>query len=298
MSWKRVATAFLLGGLAPVLAWNGIVQGWNDNAADTLTRLLPRPQSDWIERIVLLAIDDRTAAHYGPLPLKRDVLARGLNTVAAAHPSVLAVDLLFAEPSTPAADTALARTLSKFPKVVLAAALTPGPTPEWILPITQLPRTAIGHVHASPDPDGVVRSLLLEKSAQGKSYRALALEAAGNQAARAPVDLRIRYAGSEGSFPTISLSDVLEGRTNRGDFAGKIVVLGVSAQGAGDRRFTPVAAGLDMPGIEIHANIIRTLLDGDRPRPLSLTAEMALLLITMLAAALMTCRFGRITVAV
>jgi signal transduction histidine kinase len=270
----------------PFLAWNGIVQGWNDSACDVLARMLPKPQQANLDRIVLLAIDDATAGRHGPLPLKRDLLARGLAPVAAAKPAVLVVDLLLAE--TTDADAELAAVLARFPVVVLGAALEAGASPQWILPRDVFPRAALGHVHASPDPDGVVRTILLLKAAGQRHLPALALEAAFRfglpVALPAPQEGRalwIRYAGGEGTFRTVPFARVLNGEARAADFAGRIVILGVSAQGAGDRRFTPVSSGLDMPGIEIHANAVRTLLDGDFLQPLAPFEEFALLLATV-----------------
>jgi signal transduction histidine kinase len=320
---QRLIAATALAAMVPLIAWSGIVQSWNDGAADALARLLPRPNSPWLERIVLLAIDDRTVAQYGPLPLSRAVIARGLGGVG--KPKVLAVDLLFSE-AAPEGDAELARVLGGMPNVVLAAALSGNDgsngkhgnyaeqgfhnshdshsshsSHSWVLPLPLLPRSAVGHVHALPGPDGVVRSVSLAKSGGGDSFWALGLEAArltGSTVPPAPLEMRIRYAGGEPSFRTISFADVLEGRVAPAEFAEKVVVFGVTAQGAGDRRITPVSAGLDTPGIEIHANIIRTLLDGDALRPLPLTGEVALLLATIALSATTTCRFSRLAVAV
>jgi signal transduction histidine kinase len=72
----------------------------------------------------------------------------------------------------------------------------------------------------------------------------------------------------------VSLARVLDGRAPASSFAGKVVVLGVTAQGAGDRFYTPFSAGLGMSGIEIHANIFSTLLDGAYQSPLSSPLEL------------------------
>jgi signal transduction histidine kinase len=43
----------------------------------------------------------------------------------------------------------------------------------------------------------------------------------------------------------------------------KIVFVGGTAQATGDRLFTPFSSGIGMPGVEIHANILHTLLTGN-----------------------------------
>jgi signal transduction histidine kinase len=90
--------------------------------------------------------------------------------------------------------------------------------------------------------------------------------------------LWIHYRGPEGTFQHVSVAGVLEGRVPLSDFAGKIVILGVTAQGAGDRIFTPFSSGVGMSGVEIHANILATLLDRSYLVPLSPVLEITLLL--------------------
>lgn len=110
-----------------------------------------------ITQVVLAAIDGRTVARYGPLPLNRGTLAEGLELLAQAHPRVLVLDLLIAEPGDPQSDERLARAVHQFPKVVLGAALDSDPEekPRWILPLPHLAAgNSVGHVHAAPDADG------------------------------------------------------------------------------------------------------------------------------------------------
>ncbi len=87
--------------------------------------------------------------------------------------------------------------------------------------------------------------------------------------------LIINYAGPEGVYRRISLGSVLEGAVLPDAVRHKIVVVGVTAQGAGDRLFTPLSSGIGMSGIEIHANVARTLLDRAFLIPMGLPAEMA-----------------------
>jgi signal transduction histidine kinase len=276
-----------------------------------LLRLSPRRQSSAQEQVVLLAVDDDTVNRYGPLPLNRAVLASALDSVASAKPSVLVVDVLLSERTQENADTSLADALGRFPRVVFASALEPanegGPS-RWIrdLPEFQSRAYAIGHVHIEPDRDGIARSLLLTKATQETRYWALGFEAfrAAIGAEGSPIEypdrivvadrsvraslsngrlLWINYDGPEGTFRRVSVASVLEGRVPLSTFAGKMVILGVTAQGAGDRIFTPFSAGVGMSGIEIHANIFATLLDGaylSPPGPISET----LLLLTIVAA--------------
>ena len=81
--------------------------------------------------------------------------------------------------------------------------------------------------------------------------------------------LLINYAGREGTFPQVGLASLLEDTAAKERLRDKIVLLGVTAQATGDRLFTPFSSGMGMAGVEIHANILRTLLTGDYLIPAS-----------------------------
>ncbi len=292
--------------LLPLLAWNGLVEQGNASAFDILLRLRPPPSSSAPASVVLLAIDDETVSRYGPLPLNRAAVAEALNRIAPAEPKVLAVDVLLSEKTREADDTKLADAFSRFRRVVLAVALeaTEGEkAPQWLTPLPAFQRYAfaLGHVHFEPDRDGLARTLLLTKANADNRYWALGFEAfrAALGAQGPPIEyakelrvgswgipavassgrlMWIHYHGPEGTFRRVSLASILDGRTPVSTFAGNVVILGVTAQGAGDRVYTPFSTGLGMSGIEIHANIFATLTDGAYLSPLSAPAEFLLLL--------------------
>jgi adenylate cyclase len=63
-----------------------------------------------------------------------------------------------------------------------------------------------------------------------------------------------------GAFRYVSAADVLAGRVPPAVLAGRIVLVGTTAAGLQDLRATPVNS--DYPGVEVHANVIRSILDG------------------------------------
>ena len=73
--------------------------------------------------------------------------------------------------------------------------------------------------------------------------------------------LFINYRGRPQSFPTYSISDILEGKLPAGTFKDKIVLVGATAIGIGDIRTTPF--GPLFPGPEVHANVVDNILAGD-----------------------------------
>jgi adenylate cyclase len=82
---------------------------------------------------------------------------------------------------------------------------------------------------------------------------------------RVPVDesaaTLIPYRGPQGSFRYLSIADALKKRLPVDALKGKIVLVGTTTPGLMDLRATPVAA--TYPGVEIHANLIAGMLDGD-----------------------------------
>jgi len=111
----------------------------------------------------------------------------------------------------------------------------------------------------------------------------LDLKAAGGGVMRIPVDENaatlIPYRGYQGSFPYISITDVLNDRVPKEKLAGRVMVVGTTAPGLMDLRATPVGAAY--PGVEIHANLIAGMLDGvvKHKPPYILGADVMLVLI-------------------
>ena len=138
------------------------------------------------------------------------------------------------------------------------------------------------------DKDGVFRRVPLLQSYQGLLYPSLALSVAQQALNHAPMDIQlleqgeflaiesvqlghrliptdaqgavhVPFRGPEGSYPYISVKDILLKITELNKLKNKIILLGTSAPGLLDLRATPVDES--MPGVEVHANIIAGILD-------------------------------------
>jgi signal transduction histidine kinase len=89
-------------------------------------------------------------------------------------------------------------------------------------------------------------------------------------------EMLINFAGPAGSFRRYSIADLIDGKIPPAAFAGKIVLIGAVAESMGDSRVVPFMhyssdgfhngqqgqkgqGGQEMPGVEIHANIINTI---------------------------------------
>ena len=74
-------------------------------------------------------------------------------------------------------------------------------------------------------------------------------------------ELAINFLGGRGTFPHVSISDILNQRTDRVPpemLRGKIVLIGATATALGDTKVTPFDPVL--PGVEIHATVIDNIL--------------------------------------
>jgi adenylate cyclase len=80
-----------------------------------------------------------------------------------------------------------------------------------------------------------------------------------------PVDelgrMMVHFRGNAGTIPWYSIADILAGRIPPNALNGKIVIVGLTAHGLGDRFVTPM--GGDFPGVEIQASAIDNVLAGD-----------------------------------
>lgn len=72
--------------------------------------------------------------------------------------------------------------------------------------------------------------------------------------------LMVNYNGPVRTYPYISFADAAMKKFPPGTFRNRIVLVGASATGIGDLRATPFG-NLDFPGVEVHANVIDSILN-------------------------------------
>src|SRR5450759_1917829 len=121
---------------------------------------------------------------FGRFPWSRQVIARTIDALAAARPKVIALDVLFTDPTTQEDDDNLARSIGHAGNVVVAAQLTDSPVHGGPsrrlppLPAIERAAAAVGHVNAQTEPDGMVRQVAIRLADDnGRSYRAMPVEA-------------------------------------------------------------------------------------------------------------------------
>ncbi|MDJ0643381.1 MAG: CHASE2 domain-containing protein [Erythrobacter sp.] len=226
------------------------------------------------DEIVLIEIDDRSLTEIGNWPWDRDRHADLIEQLQAYQPKLIVFDILFIEPTSSESDGRLAKAIVDAGNVALPHTFAPAPgysaELQPVLPLEGLRRGAsdIGHVLVSPDPDGAVRRFALEYETSGGSYDHLA-KAVFLAAGSAPEVLPASESDpivpmhSGGSFRTFSASDIVEGRAEADFIGNKIVLVGATAQGLGDRYAVSFHAGRIMTGVEIQANLLSAMLQGD-----------------------------------
>jgi len=162
-----------------------------------------------------------------------------------------------------------------------------------------------GYFNIFPDRDGTVRWVPLVIKYQGQHYCALSLAVLQKFQGNPPLALRvaefgveqvrlgdisiptneegrmlINYRGPQKTFPHYSATDVIHGRVPADAFRGKIVLVGATAIGIYDIRVTPFDHVF--PGLEVHANVIDSILKQDflyRPNWVTLFDLLAIILI-------------------
>ena len=130
---------------------------------------------------------------------------------------------------------------------------------------------------------------LLAVRAAGLNPQAVNWMLAGRQVARDQPPEPIPYIGPPGSFPRVSLKQLLApdamGDPAVAALRGKAVLIGATAAGLNDEHFTPYATrlfsgrGILMSGVELHANVLESLLSGERMQPLNDALRIVSLLI-------------------
>ena len=97
---------------------------------------------------------------------------------------------------------------------------------------------------------------------------------------------------ARGAFEYVSLADIAKDRVAPGALKGKVALIGTTAPGLQDMRAAPVAGVY--PGVEVHANLIAGIVDGEvKQRPLYVIgAEVVLLLAFGVAFALLIPRLS------
>lgn len=320
MSAKWVNGVICIGLIAVVAmaAASGALAPGENAVYDTMFSW--RGEVDPGEKIVVVAMDEKSFAQMGPLPWSRETHAQLLEKMPDA--TVVGFDLLF-DMERPVEDARLAQAIEEQGRVVLATmfAFEQDQDGDWLqsllVPNTTIGQSAAGQgfVNMPADKGNIVRrAALIDTNTSGRPLPSFALACAlvaqgqdANQLTLTGQTLTlgqqktylnhrhqalIDYAGPGGTFPTVSYADALAGVYSPDFFTDKIVLVGLATPTEkNDYYENPFTKGnlilqgkLPSPGVEIHANILRSLLESGFRREAAAGINLVLLVLCGLLA--------------
>ena len=260
--------------------------------------------------IVIIGIDEASFEELGPYHTwDRNVIAQALEALASDpdnKPAVTAIDVLYAGHTSEQADTRLANAAKSLGNVVTASIAEFGEEITWenghatsinnsaVIyydePYTELAEcTTVGHINAISDIDSVMRHALLYVDTEYGRVYSLSSEVArlyrqsrGEEFKLPPVNdsgyFYIPFTAKQGDYyDGVSIASLINGEIPSDYWAGKIVLIGPYATAFQDQYFTPIDKGIQMYGVEIHANLIQCMLESNYKTEVAALPQLLLL---------------------
>lgn len=286
MFWLRV---LMVSGLAVLAGLTSQVRGVENMCLDFWLTHSGRlgPPDD----IVVVAIDEPSFQELRqPWPWPRSLHARLVDALTRAGAAVIVFDVIFADPSAPDEDQALAVAMERSGIVILASTQDVAASGSFYRKIMvepldslRLAASGVGLAMITPDPDGVVRRF--QTVLDGRTTlpaMALARLRAEEPTARSGL---IDFAGPSMSVPHISYYQVVDPEHPLPEHLvrGKTVFIGRSLAATPDPTRAPdsfrvpstAMDGRYMAGVEIHAQILHTMLHGRSGHEASIPVRLA-----------------------
>lgn len=298
---RRRFLGLLLGLLLAALAWAAQALG----AFAPLDRKLldfyfvARGEQDILSPVVIVAIDYESVQRIEyRWPWPRGIHAQLIRKLASAGARVVAFDVLFLDPD-PIHDPVLAEAAEEAGNVVWASTFISADQQRFQISqyraptqALQVPSATIGYAALPFDPDGYIRRTVPFRRFGSQVLKAFAVAIAERSQIEPLIQdsssgvrrivgklipvgkdgsLLINFTGPPATFPIIPYIRVLEGKVPPDALKDKIVLVGATIDTA-DSFFTPFYSRLlpetsrTMPGVEIHANAVNMLLQGESLR--------------------------------
>ncbi|MCP4077992.1 MAG: CHASE2 domain-containing protein [Gammaproteobacteria bacterium] len=284
---QHILLVILLAFVAGLFVHGNVLWRWDNLLYDAQLSFWSRTVSD---DIIVIAIDDESLNELGHWPWPRSTHARLIDKLELESPRVIGLDIIFSEPDehNPQSDKLFANAIENSGKIVLPVFMSQQSANSYPIEALPLPEfsnhaAALGHVHIDLSDDGIARKVYLREGI-GKPHwlhYSLAVLSVSHAVEFEPGHNRINpekqyspmlwsredlllipFAGPPGHFQQIGYSQVLSGHYQKDLFRDKIVLIGTTAEGMGDALPTPLSGnGGTMPGVEIVANIIDSLLN-------------------------------------
>ena len=231
---------------------------------DAFLRLPPERSA---RGVAVVAIDEASLTREGSWPWHRGRLAQLVDRSAAAGARAVGIDVLLSDARP---GDALLSEACKHIRCVAATSLNQ--RGRWVLPSP--PGLLPAHAAFEIDDDGVLRWIASTKQDEASSYPALSTQLASLVTKR-PVTAGVRIAPGfrtpPSEVPVVSAGDILEGNASTlPNLRGRIVLIGITAIGLGDRVITPRTPRHQTDaGVLVHAATVESLLADDVFRELS-----------------------------
>jgi len=241
---------------------------------------------------------------------------------------IIGIDIIMNAPY--AGDEDLARSARRFGNVVFPSKFEETKTVRWRgtqialekfkQPVQVIAESGdVGYLNVPHDSDGFVRRFTPIRSYQGELYGSFDLKVAARYLGVPLGDLKyvpfnqlrigdrsiplnhydsayINFAGPAGKFERISFSQVIEGLYAPGSFEEKIILLGATFLDSKDFFPTPFLetekGKFPLSGVEIHANIVNTILQGRFITPPSPVVDRLIIVLGGMLVAILSLRLS------
>ena len=264
--------------------------------------------------IVIIAIDDKSLQAIGAWPWDRSVFAQAMNNLQQAKPRVAALDVLFLESRS--GDDKLQNTVSNsnFPivfasKLISSADLaSTKSSPNYLDSLESVlksdyhgEKVKSGYVNFDTDDDGKIRSTSVVKNISTnnneKSFAYETFQSYLGDGVSSNFDKQTLSADKNSysfnytkeNFTQISFVDIYNGNFNMSDLKDRILLVGstsVDLKNNLNDNFTDIF-GKSLPGINIHANIVNSLLQNKFQTQINFTLLLVVLYFTSLVLAVL-----------
>lgn len=270
------------------------------------TRFLLRGKQDPRSPIVIVSIDEDSFDEvHVQWPWPRSLHASVVDAISEGEPRAIGLNILFVEPGRmgPESDQALADAVGRPGNVVLAAFFSEVESSLYLkehlippLPVIREQASGFGFTNLPLDFDGIIRRGTLAREHQGIprpsfAYRLFELVSGVENKDPPQGTILINFRGPAGTFPAIPYYQVLQGEVPPETFRDKIVLVGATAPSLHDLFSTPFATEQRMAGVEIQANLLETLLQGNPLTHPPRLFHLILVIASTLAAAFIGFRF-------
>ena len=213
--------------------------------------------------IVLVEIGDTSLRQVGSWPWPRSTQAKLVEEIDRLGAGQIVMDILYANPSSPAEDAALAQAIAKAGNVTLAVQNRVGDLDgkqDAALPLPPLASHArLAAIGVFYNWQNAAWKVPYGARVGGRAMPSLAAEMAGISG-RPGKEFRIDYSFNVASVPHISAGDLLSGRVPRSAIDGKTIVVGTNSPRIGDQYTIPGRG--KRGGVFIHILAAETLKKG------------------------------------